>query len=160
MNKAIGFTKTIVDIPDEDLSIIMQLRKTWLFSEKVSWVKKERDVDFDVWVGCYDGTKVCEIVVSYILNLLGNILDKDLIALHRGDGLAVVWNFSGTEIERKRKAIIKLFKECGLNTTIQTNLEIVNFFDVEMKLDTDTYWSYRKPDNIHQQKIKSSPYYN
>ena len=34
MNKAIGFAKTIVDIPDEDLLIIMQSRKT-LFSEKV-----------------------------------------------------------------------------------------------------------------------------
>ena len=39
MNKAIGFAKTIADIPDEDLLIIMQSRKT-LFSEKVPWVIK------------------------------------------------------------------------------------------------------------------------
>ena len=48
VNKAIEFAKTIVDIPDEDLSIIMQSRKTLWFSDKVLWVKKERDEDFDV----------------------------------------------------------------------------------------------------------------
>ena len=64
------FAKTIADKPDEDLSIIMQSRKTLLFREKVWWVKKERDQDFDVPMGCYDGAEVCEIVGSYILNLL------------------------------------------------------------------------------------------
>ena len=90
----------------------------------------------------------CEIVGSYILNLLGNILDKDLVGLYRDDGLAIVRNLSGPEIERKRKAIIKLFKECGLNITIQTNLKIVNFLDIEMNLGTGTYRPYRKPDNM------------
>ena len=43
LNKATESAKTIVDIPDEDLSINMQSRKT-LFSKKVPWVKKEREV--------------------------------------------------------------------------------------------------------------------
>ena len=81
MNKAIEFPKTIVDIPDEDLSIIMQSRKTLLFSEKVPQVKKEIDEDFDVPMGCYNDAEVCDIVGSYILNLLCNILDKDLVGL-------------------------------------------------------------------------------
>ena len=38
MNKAIEFANTIVDIPDEDLSVIMESRKALLFSEKLSWV--------------------------------------------------------------------------------------------------------------------------
>ena len=148
MNRAIEFTKTIVDIPNEDLSIIMQSTKTLLFSEKVPWVKKERDKDFDVPMGCYDGAEVCEIAGSYMLNLLSNILGKVLVGLYRDDGLAIVRNVSGPEIKRKRKTIIKLFKECGLNITIQTNLKLVNFLDVEMILDTSTYRPYRKPDNI------------
>ena len=137
MNKAIEFAKTIVDIPDENLSVIMQSRKT-LFSKKAPWVKKEIDEDFDVPMGCYNGAEDCEILESYLWNLLGNILDKDL---------TIVTNLCGPEIERKRKAIIKLYKECGLNITIQTNLTIVNFLDVEMNLDTGTYRPYRKPDN-------------
>ena len=103
------------------------------------WVKKKRDKDFDVKMGCYDGAEVCEIVGSYILNLLGNILDIDLVGLYRVDGLAVVTNLSGTEFARKRKVIIKLFKEYCFNITIQTNLKIINFLDVEINLDTSIY---------------------
>ena len=147
MKKALEFAKAIADIPNEDLFIIMQSRKVLLFSEKVPWVKKERDEDFSVPMRCYYGTEVCEFVGSYILNLLSNILDKDLVGLYREDGLVIVRNLSGPEIERKKKGIIKLFEECHLNITIQTNIKIVNFLDVEMDLDTGTYQPYRKPDN-------------
>ena len=67
------------------------------------------------------------------------------------------------EIERKTKAIIKQFKEFGLNVTIQTNFKILNFQEVEMNLDTGTYESHRKPDNrpVYLNKIvKSSPNHN
>ena len=86
-------------------------------------------------MGCYDSAEVCEPVESYILNLLRNILDKDIEGLYRDDGLAIVRNLSGPHIERKRKAIIKLFKECGLNIPIQTKLK-TNLVDAEMNLDT------------------------
>ena len=66
-----------------------------------------------------------------------------LVGLYRDDGLVKVTNLSGPEIKKKRIAIIKLFKKCGLNITRQTILKIVNFFDVEMNLDTDTYRQYR-----------------
>ena len=36
MKKALEFAKTIADIPDEELSVIMQSRKTLFFSKKVS----------------------------------------------------------------------------------------------------------------------------
>ena len=58
--------------------------------------------------------EVCEIVGSYILNLLCNILDKDPVGYYRDDGWAIVRNLSGPEMERKIKATIKLFKEWGL----------------------------------------------
>ena len=41
----------------------------------------------------------------------------------------------GSEIKRKRKVMIKLFKECDLNITIPTSLRNTN---VEMNLDTGT----------------------
>ena len=72
-------------------------------------------------MGCYNDADVCQIVGSYISNLFGNILDKKLVSLYWDDGLAIVRNLSGPEIERKRKVIIKL--ECGLNITLQTNLK-------------------------------------
>ena len=47
--------------------------------------------------------------------------------------MAIVRNLSGPEIKRKTKAIIKIFKECGLNIAIQTTdcLTIVYYLDVE-----------------------------
>ena len=60
-----------------------------------------------------------------------------LVGLYRDDGLVI--NLSGPEIKKKRIAIIKQFKKCGLKITRQTILKIVNFLDVEMNLDTDTY---------------------
>ena len=113
----------------------------------VKKVKKKIDEDFEVLMGCYDVAEVCEIAGSYILSLLSNILDKDLVRLYKDNALTIVRNISGPEIERKRKVLIKLLKECGLNLTVQTILKIVNFLDVEMNLDTGTYRPYRKPDN-------------
>ena len=98
-------------------------------------------------VGCYDSAEVCEIVGSYILNLLDNTLDKDLLGLHRDDGLVIVRNLSGLKIERKRKVIIKLFKECVLNNN-RNQPRHVNFLDIKMNLDAGTYRPYRKPDNM------------
>ena len=42
---------------------------------------------------------------------------------------------------------MKVFKDCSLRITIQANLPIVNFLDVQLNLDTSTYQAYRKPDN-------------
>ena len=47
--------------------------------------------------------KVCEIVGSYILNLLSNILDKDLAGLYRDNGLAIVRNLLGLKFKGKEK---------------------------------------------------------
>ena len=44
--------------------------------------------------------------------------------------------------------MIKLLKKCHLNITIQTNVKIANFLEVEINLDTDAYQLYRKPDSI------------
>ena len=68
-------------------------------------------------IGSYSA-ETYEIAGVYKLNLLRNILDKDLVGLHRDNRLAIVRNLSGPEIEKKRKSIIKLFKEWGLNITI------------------------------------------
>ena len=67
------------------------------------------------------------------MNLLHNILNKELVGLYSNDGKVTVRNLSGPEIKKKMKAIIKIFKECGLNIAIQTTdcLTIVYYLDVE-----------------------------
>ena len=61
---------------------------------------------------------------------------------------------SGPEIEQKRKQIIKIFKDCGLNITIKTNLT-----SVDLNLRDNTYQPYRKPNSepIYINKSSNHP---
>ena len=55
----------------------MQARKTILFNEGTSWVKKERNKDFDVSIGSFSGAEVCELVANYILQQLSQLFEHD-----------------------------------------------------------------------------------
>ena len=98
-------------------------------------------------MGCYDGAELCELVGSFILNKLTSTVSKSDIGLHRDDGLAIFYNVSKPEIERKKKAIVKVFKECGLTITIKCNLKTVDFLDVTFDLGNNTYKPFRKENN-------------
>ena len=125
----------------------MQSRKTLLFNNEEPWVKKHGDEEFDVPMGCFDGAEVCDLVGIYSLNLLKTIIRKENVGLYRDDGLGIIRNSSGPEIDRMRKQIIKVFKECGLNIVIKMNLKTVDFLDVRFNLTNNTYEPYRKPNN-------------
>ena len=44
----------------------MHCRKSLLFNNTDTWIKKEGDKDFDVTMGTFDGAEVCELVGLYI----------------------------------------------------------------------------------------------
>ena len=46
-------------------------------------------------MGCFDGTEICELVGSFILNKLYNVLFKENVCLYRYDGLAALKSTSG-----------------------------------------------------------------
>ena len=125
----------------------MQLRKTLLFQNSEPWVKKLGNENFDVPMGCYDGAELCELVGSIILNKLTSIVSISEISLYRDDGLGIFYNVSKPEIERKKKAIVKVFKGCGLTIIIQCNLKTVDFLDVTFDLDNNAYKSFCKENN-------------
>ena len=91
-HKAINFVKTIRDIPDKDISIIMQSRRTLLFNNKEPWLKKSGNEEFDVPMGCFDGAEVCELVGVYILHLLRTVMRKENVGLYRHSGLGILRN--------------------------------------------------------------------
>ena len=117
------YAKNLIEITDQDLAITIKARKTLLFQNTESWIKKSGTEDFDVPMGCYDGAEVCELVGSYMLNQLKHDVSKESIGLYRDDGLGVFHNIPKPEIERQKKQIAKRFKECGLSITIQCNLK-------------------------------------
>ena len=79
------------------------------------------------------------------------MFENENIGLYRDHGLGIFRNLSGPGIERKRKAIVHVFQECGLSITTKANLKVVNFLDIQLDLINGTYRPYRKPndDMVH-----------
>ena len=79
-------------------------------------------------MGRFDGAEVFELVGSFVLTKLCDILQRENVGLYRHDGLAIVKQVPGPELERKRKKIIETFKRYGLAITIKENLFCCKFF--------------------------------
>ena len=139
LNNAIKFASQKCTHSENDLSITMQSRQTLLFYGKQPWLKETLIENFDVPVGCYDGTEVCKLVGCYILNQLTTVMRKEILRLYHDNGFGVMKKMSGPDKEQKRKQIIKMFKNCGLKITIKTNLTSVNFLDIHLNLRYNTY---------------------
>ena len=158
-NKGLQFAKSLYKISDEEISIIMQARKTLLFNDNEPWVKKFGDKDFDVPTDCFDGADVSEIVGTYILSKISNEISKKQVGLYRDDGLGILKNMSGSEMDRTRKNLTKIFQECGLSIVCKINLTSVDFLDVRFDMKLGTYARYRKPssDPIYIHKHSNHP---
>ena len=133
----------------------MQARRTLLFNNGEPWIIKVGNEEFDVPMGCFDGAEICEMVEIYILYQLKNVIRKENAGLYRDDGLGILRNLSGREVESLRKRIIKIFKDCGLKITTKINLKTVDFLDVCFEFVNNTCQPFRKPNNeplyIHKQ---------
>ena len=143
--KALDFAKSKTNVSDKEIEIILHCRKSFLFCQNKDWVKKGDSPLFDVTMGCYDGSEVCEVVGLYLLSLLGKRFGEENVGLYRDDGLAVLKNTSGPQTDRARKDLIKLFQDNGLKITVETNLSRVDFLDVTFNLTNGTFYPYRKP---------------
>ena len=56
-------------------------------------------------------------------------------------------SLSGPEIEKMKKNVVRIFKDCGLIGTIEANLHTVNYLDVTFDLRKNTFLLYRKQDS-------------
>ena len=74
-------------------------------------------------------------------------MSKEDVGLYRANGLGIFWNISRSEIERKKKAIVKVFRKCGFSIVVDTNLKTVDFLDVPFDFDKNIYKAYRKSNN-------------
>ena len=89
------FAKLHTTINDKDLRLIMHCRKSLPFFGNETWKKKSTESCFDVTMGSFDGTEICELVGLYIQSNLKNILPKTNFGLYRDDGLILLRNLNG-----------------------------------------------------------------
>ena len=146
LSKALDFAKKYTSINKLETEIIMHSRRTLLFSEGKTWVKKDNPNDaFDVSMGSYDSADVCDVVGLYLLDSLIYNFPEHQFGIYRDDGLCLSRKCDGHTLDKLRKNMIKHMNDMGLKITIDTNLTNVNFLDVNLDLDSGTYKPYHKP---------------
>ena len=111
---ALTFAETIMNLNDHDKKIIYHFRKSLLFNQEPTWIKKVSDL-FNVSMGICDSAEVCRLIAIFLLNLLGRQYDSKNIGLFRDDGLAIFKNCSGLQMEKIKKSQQKVFKSNGLD---------------------------------------------
>ena len=109
--------------------------------------RKKTESYLDVTMGSYDGAEICELVGIYILTRLATIIKKSDCGLYRDDGLVILRNVNGQQIDRTRKNIIKIFKDVGFSIDIENDTKVVEFLDITFNLNNGIYKRYKKANN-------------
>ena len=80
LNLCSQFAKSYTSISSDKIEIIRHCRKSVLFNDRSTWVKKENNA-FDVTMGSYDEAEVCELVGLFLFHKLAQVIDKSLIVM-------------------------------------------------------------------------------
>ena len=142
LQKSLTFASQYTNITEEEIHIITHTKKTTLYKDGNPWTKKSSD--FDVTMGSFDGAEVCELVGLYLLSQLQHLAMN--VGLYRDDGLAIT-NKRPRAVENMKKEMCQIFKDNGLNITIDANKKVVDFLDITLDLRTGSYKPYKKPND-------------
>ena len=118
-----------MNISEQEIRIILQTKKGLLFKNKEVWIKKGQE-PFDVTMGSLDGAEVCDLVGLYLLSQLSD-LNLD-IGLYRDDGLCVS-SLTARQTDLAKKKLCSIFRDNGLNITVEANMKSVNFFGCQFE---------------------------
>ena len=153
---SINFVRQHVQIKREDFGIIQHAKKSHFYKKEISWKKRNTNL-FDAAMGPYDGAEISELVGSFLLNSSASKFDKNSVASHRDDGLALFKNINGHRADKTRKEFPRILYGNGLSLEIQCKLKTVKYPDITLDLNSDTYQLYHKPnDQILYIHVKSN----
>ena len=108
-------------------------------------MKKNREEEFDVPMGCHDGAEICELVGTFILDKISPIMqEENNVGFYRDGSLGIFRNLSRPNIERKKKRLLKVL---GSSIAVTTIVISANYLGVNFDLTKDIYKYYRKPNN-------------
>ena len=145
--KALEFAKQYFPIPPEDIAIILQARKSFLFSDGQAWIKKDQNGNlFDVTQGSFDSCQICELVGIYLLSEISKFIPIKHHGLYRDDGLIALPSH-GREQEKIRQKLVSLFGNNHFKIEAQVNVKTVAFLDARLNLDKREIRPYRKPND-------------
>ena len=84
LKKSLKFVEEYIYIPTNDKSIIKHARKSLLFNQIETQMKKDRGL-FDVAMGALDGAEVCEVVGNFLLHKLSQKYERKNLLLYCAD---------------------------------------------------------------------------
>ena len=110
-------------------------------------------------MGSFDEAEICELVGLYTQSKLEKILPKSNFGLYRNDGLALLRKLNGQETDKVRKNIIRVFKDIGFSSEIETNLKEADSLDVSLNQRNGTHQPYKKPNDrlLYLHSLSSDP---
>ena len=142
--ETITWAKNYTDISDKDRNVIFTSANSLLYSEGQPWRKKDCTNFFDITMGSFQGAEVCDLVGLYLLSQLGTL--KINCGLYRDDGLGEIGG-TNRQIENIKKKICEIFRKNNLKITVEANLKVVDFLDVTLDLNTNSYKPFMKSNN-------------
>ena len=148
LHRALDFAEKFTSISQSEKEIIFHAKNTLLFHNGSPWKKSNAEDLFDVTMGSYDGAETCQIVGTYILSEISDLIPKENIGLYRDDGLAITNNPPAAAEDLKKKLCEK-FKQLGLQITASANTTVTDFLDVTFDISNKQYKPYSKPGNTH-----------
>ena len=151
LTDAVNWARNFIDISDEEENIIFKSKMSILHFKDEEWIKK-RNSTFDITMGSFDGAESCDICGLFLLSKLKHM--SITVGLYRDDGLAIS-KLTPRQTENAKKAICAVFKKYDLSITIEANLKVVNFLDVQLDLEKEIYKPFMKPNDkpnyVHSQ---------
>ena len=118
-------------------------RKTVLFYNNTTREKTTTD-NFDVTMVSFDSAKIADLLGIYILDTLVRFLKLNNIGIYRDYGSISIPNSNGPRTSK----IQEKSSYMGLKIEISSNLKIVNFVDVTLNLNDNSYKPFSKPNAI------------
>ena len=71
-------------------------------------------------------------LLVFLLEKICEICNESDIGLYSDDSLAIFRNKSGTQLEKAKQKLPRLFKEYNLEITAESNPKVVNYLDVTL----------------------------
>ena len=143
LEDAVEWARDFIDISEEEKNIIFKSKMSLLQFKNNDWIKKSNST-FDITMGSFDGAESCDLCGLYLLSSL-KVLGL-VMGLYRDDGLALS-NLTPRDTENAKKDICNMFSRYNLSITIEANLKVVSFLDVQLDLERDIYRPFIKPND-------------
>ena len=107
--KSLNHAREYTDITDEEIEIILACMKSVLADNRRTWVKSHVD-NLDVPMDAYNSAQVADLIMIYILDTLGRIVNLDRVRLYRDDRIIFIPDSNGPKTSKIQKKIIRAFK--------------------------------------------------